>query len=361
MVAMSSSLNQSTMSDDERWQAIQQRDRGRDGQFVLAVRTTGIYCRPSCPAKQPNRKNVLFFADADAAERAGFRACRRCAPRAPLAPREAMVARATAWLDEHVEDRVTLSRLAEAVGVSPAHLQRTFTDVTGVSPRQYLAARRLENAKTHLRNGEDVTTAIFAAGYGSSSRFYEQARSQLGMSPASYRNGGVGMRIAYAIADSPLGRVLVAGTERGVCSVSLGSQDAALEALLAAEFPHATIRRDDALIRPWLDEVLASLQGRPPLLTFPLDTAGTPFQREVWQELRAIPAGERRTYGEVAARLGKPRAARAVANACAANPVAIVIPCHRVVRGDGRIGGYRWGAERKRALLASEQSRARGQ
>ena len=361
MVAMSSGFTQPTMSDDECWQAVQQRDRGRDGQFVLAVRTTGIYCRPSCPAKQPNRKNVLFFADAGAAEQAGFRACRRCTPRSPLAPREAMVARATAWLDEHVEERVTLTRLAEAVGVSPAHLQRTFTEVTGVSPRQYAAARRLEGAKSHLRNGADVTTAIYAAGYGSSSRFYDQAREQLGMSPTSYRNGGAGKTIAYAIADSPLGRVLVAGTERGVCSVSLGSQDTALEHVLAAEFPRATIRRDDDLVRPWLDEVLASLQGRQPLPTLSLDTAGTPFQREVWQELQAIPAGEQRTYGEVAARLGKPRAARAVANACAANPVAIVIPCHRVVRGDGGIGGYRWGAERKRALLASEREAVRGQ
>ena len=355
MVTMSGSRNPHVMSDDERWHAVQRRDRGRDGQFVLAVRTTGIYCRPSCPARQPNRKNVLFFADADAAERAGFRACRRCLPRAPEAPREAMVARAAAWLDAHVEERVTLSRLANAIGVSPAHLQRTFTDVAGVSPRQYLAARRLEGAKTRLRNGDDVTTAIHSAGYGSSSRFYAQARAELGMTPSSYRNGGEGMSIAYATAASPLGQILVAATDQGVCSVSLGASDDALQQALTAEFPRAAIRRDAEAIRPWLDSVLASLRERAPLPSLPLDVGGTPFQRQVWQALRAIPAGERRTYGELASSLGRPNGARAVANACAANPVAIVIPCHRVVRGDGEVGGYRWGAERKRALLAAER------
>lgn len=354
MLTMTRTQKPRTNLDEDRWQAVQRRDRSRDGQFVLAVRTTGIYCRPSCPAKQPKRGNVLFFNDPDAAERAGFRACRRCKPRSPLAPREEMIARATAWLDAHTEERVTLSRLAEAVGVSPAHVQRTFTAVTGVSPRQYVAARRLEGAKSSLRNGDDITTAIYAAGYGSSSRFYAQARAELGMSPSSYKRGGEGMTIAYATALSPLGRVLVAATEQGVCAVSLGQTDTALEQSLAAEYPRATIRRDDAVVRPWLDSVLASLQGRKPLPALSLDVPGTPFQREVWQALQAIPAGERRTYGEVATALGKPRAARAVANACAANPVAIVIPCHRVVRGDGQTGGYRWGAERKRALLASE-------
>ena len=192
MIAINTQMDRSSMGDDDRWQAVLNRDRGRDGQFVLAVRTTGIYCRPSCPARKPNRENVSFFTDADAAERAGFRACRRCSPRATLAPKEAMVARAAAWLDAHTEERVTLARLAEAVGVSPDHLQRTFTQVTGVSPRQYVAARRLEGAKSRLRNGDDVTTALYAAGYGSSSRFYAQARSQLGMTPSSYKKGGEG-------------------------------------------------------------------------------------------------------------------------------------------------------------------------
>ncbi|MBA2595115.1 MAG: bifunctional DNA-binding transcriptional regulator/O6-methylguanine-DNA methyltransferase Ada [Chloroflexia bacterium] len=348
------------LPDDDRWRAVQQRDRRRDGQFVLAVRTTGIYCRPSCPARMPNRENVSFFADADAAEQAGFRACRRCTPRSPLAPREAMIARATAWLDAHLEERVTLARLAQAVGVSPGHLQRTFTEVTGVSPRQYVAARRLQGAKSRLRHGDDVTTAIYAAGYGSSSRFYAQTRNMLGMTPSSYRRGGAGMTIGFATAESAIGRVLVAATARGICAVSIGEDDAALQSSLTAEFPQATIRRDDDAIRPWLDSVLASLQNRTLLPTLPLDAPGTPFQRQVWNALQAIPAGERRTYGEVAASLGKPDAARAVASACAANSVAIVIPCHRVVRADGETGGYRWGAERKQALLALEGDRVMG-
>jgi AraC family transcriptional regulator of adaptative response/methylated-DNA-[protein]-cysteine methyltransferase len=344
------------MSDDARWRAVERRDRGADGQFVLAVRTTGIYCRPSCPARRPNRENVLFFGDPAAAERAGYRACRRCKPRAPLAPREEMIARATAWLDAHMEERVTLSRLAEAVGVSPAHLQRTFTEVTGVSPRQYIAARRLEGVKSSLRNGHDVTTALHGAGYGSSSRFYAQARAELGMSPSSYKKGGERATIAYAMAASSIGQVLVAATEHGVCAVSLGDSEAALEQWLGAEFPRAALLRDDDAIRPWLDSVLTSLQERKPLASLPLDVQGTPFQQDVWRALQAIPGGERRTYKHVAASLGRPQSARAVANACAANPAAIVIPCHRVVRGNGEIGGYRWGEERKRALLAAEHS-----
>ncbi len=267
-----------------------------------------------------------------------------------------MVARATAWLDAHAEERITLSRLAGAVGVSPAHVQRTFTAVTGVSPRQYLAARRLEGAKARLRNGDGITSAIYGAGYGSSSRFYEQARETLGMTPASYRRGGAGVAIRYGIAESALGRVLVAATERGVCAVSIGAGDATLEAALTAEYPRAAIRRDDEALRPYLESVLAQCAGHAAATVVPFDVGGTPFQRRVWEALRAIPAGERRTYGEVAAMLGNPQAARAVASACAANRVAIVIPCHRVVRGDGEMGGYRWGEERKRSLLAAERS-----
>jgi AraC family transcriptional regulator, regulatory protein of adaptative response / methylated-DNA-[protein]-cysteine methyltransferase len=348
-------IRDTPLTDDERWQAVQRRDRNRDGQFVLAVRTTGIYCRPSCPARQPKRENVRFYLDADAAERAGFRPCKRCKPRAPLAPHEAMVARATAWLDEHLEERVTLGRLAAAVGVSPAHLQRTFTEVTGVSPRQYVAAKRLEGAKTRLRRGDEVGAAIFGAGYGSSSRFYAQARASLGMSPASYRRGGEGATIRYATAQTAFGPVLVAATERGVCAVSLGENEEGLEETLREEFPRATIERDVGAVRLHLAAVLAHLRDRSSLATVPLDVQATPFQGRVWAALRAIPPGERRTYGDVAAALGDPGAARAVASACASNPVAIVIPCHRVVRGDGGAGGYRWGFGRKEALLTAER------
>jgi AraC family transcriptional regulator, regulatory protein of adaptative response / methylated-DNA-[protein]-cysteine methyltransferase len=339
---------------DNRWQAVVNRERGRDGEFVFAVSTTGIYCRPSCPARRPRPENVSFFADPTAAERAGFRACRRCRPKAGLSPQEELVARATTWLDAHVEERVTLPRLAAALGVSPGHLQRTFTRVTGVSPRVYAAARRLELAKSRLRDGADVTSALHAAGYGSSSRFYAQARSALGMTPTSYKRGGEGMTMNYATTGSPIGKVLVAATERGICAVSIGEDDAALEQSLTAEYPRATIRRDDEALRPYVDSVLAHLRDRTPLSALPLDVAGTPFQHEVWQALRAIPAGERRTYGQIAATLGNPKGARAVARACAANPAALVIPCHRVVRGDGGPVGYRWGAERKVALLANE-------
>jgi AraC family transcriptional regulator, regulatory protein of adaptative response / methylated-DNA-[protein]-cysteine methyltransferase len=344
----------STTRADERWQAVMDRDSGRDGDFVFAVSTTGIYCRPSCPARRPRRENVSFFTDPASAERAGFRACRRCRPKSIASSQQELVARAITWLDAHVEERVTLSRLAAALGVSPGHLQRTFTRIIGVSPRMYAAARRLELAKSRLRDGADVTSALYASGYGSSSRFYAQARSALGMTPTSYKQGGEGMTMNYATTESPLGQILVAATERGICAVSIGEDDSTLEQSLTAEYPRATIRRDDDALRPYVDSVLAHLRDRTSLSALPLDVVGTPFQHEVWQALRTIPAGERRTYGQIAATLGNPKGARAVANACAANPAALVIPCHRVVRGDGGSGGYRWGAERKQAILVNE-------
>jgi AraC family transcriptional regulator of adaptative response/methylated-DNA-[protein]-cysteine methyltransferase len=348
-----------TILNDDRWKAVQRRDRTRDGEFVFAVSSTGIYCRPSCPARRPKPENVRFFGDPTAAERAGFRACRRCRPRAEKNAQEELVARATAWLDAHLHERVTLPRLAAELGVSAGYLQRTFTRLTGVSPRAYAAARRLENAKSQMRAGADVTSALYAAGYGSSSRFYDQARDQLGMTPSSYRRGGAGMTIRYATADSPVGRLLVAETERGICAVSIGDGDDTLEGALVAEYPRATVQRDDEAVRPSLEAVLQQLQvqGRHTLVAMPLDVAGTPFQQQVWQALREIPAGERRTYGQVAASIGKPGAVRAVASACASNPAALVIPCHRVVRANGDLGGYRWGRERKQALLASERAR----
>ena len=341
---------------DDRWQAIMRRDRERDRDFVFAVRTTGIYCRPSCPARRPRRENVSFFADATAAERAGFRACRRCRPQAVTSVRETLVARAISWIDAHIEEHVTLPRLAAVLGVSPGHLQRTFTQVVGVSPRAYTAARRLELTKSRLRGGADVTSALHASGYGSSSRFYAQARSSLGMTPTSYKRGGEGMMMSYAMAESPMGRILIAATERGICAVTIGEDDAALEQALSAEYPRATIHRDDEALRPYVDAIVAHLRHRMPLRALPLDIVGTPFQHQVWRTLQTIPVGERRTYGQIAAMVGNPNGARAVARACAANPAALVIPCHRVVRGDGDAGGYRWGAERKEAILANEVS-----
>jgi AraC family transcriptional regulator of adaptative response/methylated-DNA-[protein]-cysteine methyltransferase len=354
MLKMASNQETPAALADDRWQAVMDRDRGRDGEFVFAVSTTGIYCRPSCPARRPRCENVSFFADPATAERAGFRACRRCRPKAVASSQEELVARATTWIDAHVEERVTLPRLAAALGVSPGHLQRTFTRVTGVSPRMYAAARRLELAKSRLRDGADVTSALYASGYGSSSRFYAQARSALGMTPTSYKRGGEGMTMNYATTDSPIGLILVAATERGICAVSIGEDAAALERSLTAEYPRATIRRDDEALRPYVGSVLTHLRDRTSLSALPLDVVGTPFQHEVWQALRTISAGERRTYGQIAATLGNAKGARAVARACATNPAALVIPCHRVVRGDGGSGGYRWGAERKQAILANE-------
>ena len=354
MLTMTSNQETPTALTDDRWQAVLNRDRDHDGEFVFAVSTTGIYCRPSCPARRPRRENVSFFADPATAERAGFRPCRRCRPKTVASSQEELVTRATTWLDAHVEERVTLPRLAAALGVSPGHLQRTFTRVTGVSPRVYAAARRLELAKSRLRDGADVTSALYASGYGSSSRFYAQTRSALGMTPTSYKRGGEGMTMNYATTDSPFGQILVAATERGICAVSIGEDAAALERSLTAEYPRATIRRDDEALRPYVGSVLAHLRDRTSLSALPLDVVGTPFQHEVWQALRTIPAGERRTYGQIAATLGNAKGARAVARACATNPAALVIPCHRVVRGDGGSGGYRWGAERKQAILANE-------
>lgn len=349
--------------DEARWQAMLARDARYDGMFVCAVRSTGIYCRPSCPARKPRRENVSFFPDCDAAERAGFRACLRCRPRA--LPRQAELAeRACRLIDAHLtngDQPPTLSALGEALEISPTHLQRSFKQVIGISPRQYAAAHRLARVKARLRDGEEVTSALYDAGYGSSSRLYEQATGRLGMTPGTYRRGGQGMRIGYTIVDSPLGRLLVGATDAGVCAVCLGDDDTALEAALRAEYPAAEIRRDgagEAGSAGWVQAVVDHLSGRRSRLDLPLDVQATAFQWRVWEALRAIPMGETRSYGEVARAIGEPKAARAVAHACATNPVALVIPCHRVVRANGRPGGYRWGSARKEALLRQEQEQA---
>ena len=346
----------SSIIPDSRWTAVLNRDPSADGAFVFAVRSTGVYCRASCPARRPRPANVRFFVTPAAAERHGFRPCKRCRPHQPPAALTA-VQRACRYLEANLEHRVSLTELAREVGLSPHHLHRTFKRELGITPRQYAAAQRLDRFKTGVAAGNDITGAIYQAGYGASSRLYAQAPALLGMTPATYRKRGQGMTIRHTIVDSPLGRLLVAATARGICAVSLGDADAALEQALRAEYPAAAITRDDAGLAEWVNAILRQLHGdgEQPATDLPLDIQATAFQRKVWQELQAIPAGATRGYGEVARRLGQPGAARAVAQACASNPVALVIPCHRVVRENGDPGGYRWGSDRKRALLAMEQ------
>jgi AraC family transcriptional regulator, regulatory protein of adaptative response / methylated-DNA-[protein]-cysteine methyltransferase len=339
------------------------RDGSWDGRFVYAVASTGIFCRPSCSARRPRRDRVAFFADAAAAAAAGYRACRRCRPLQRDSEAERRVAAARAYLAAHLDETVTLERLGRELGVSPFHLQRTFKRLLGVSPKDYVLAQRAELLKRRLKEGDDVTTATYEAGYGAGSRLYEQSNARLGMTPGTFRRGGSGAHIRFAFAAAPLGRLMVAATGRGICAVRLGDDDEALAAGLRRDYPQATLERVAAgdPLEGWVDTILASLApapgaAPPPLAGLPLDVRATAFEWRVWRELQRIPRGATRSYGEVAAALGQPRAARAVARACAANRVALVVPCHRVVRADGDVGGYRWGAERKRQLLAGEEA-----
>jgi AraC family transcriptional regulator of adaptative response/methylated-DNA-[protein]-cysteine methyltransferase len=343
-----------TSIDERRWVSVVRHDKTADGAFVYAVSSTGVYCRPSCPSRRPHRERVVFFDRPGDAERAGYRACRRCRPDAPPVDRWIeKIQRACVYLS-NVDGHVSLAALANRLGGSPYHFQRNFKRIVGVTPREYADACRLRKVKRNLRRGGDVTAAMFDAGYGSSSRFYERAAPKLGMSPSAYRRGGAGMDIRFDIADSPLGRLMVAATGRGLCAVCMGDSDPELEQRLRREYPAATIVRDTGALTRWTREILAHLSGKHPRLDLPLDVRATAFEWQVWQALGAIPYGETRSYSEVAASIGRPRAVRAVASACARNPVALAIPCHRVVPAAGGIGGYRWGAGRKKALLSGE-------
>jgi AraC family transcriptional regulator of adaptative response/methylated-DNA-[protein]-cysteine methyltransferase len=349
--------SKSEPSADTRWRAVLARDRSADGRFVYAVRSTGIYCRPSCPSRRPRREAVSFFDVPADAERAGYRACRRCAPRETSVadPWVEKIRRATVYL-ANVEGHPSLATLAKRLGGSPYHVQRNFKRIVGVTPREYAEACRLRKVKRRLREGEAVTGAMLDAGYGSSSRFYERAAPKLGMSPSTYRRGGVGMSIRYTIVDSPLGRLLIGATSRGVCAVAMGTSDAELERALGREYPAADVAADAGALAQWTKAILAHLAGKQPRLDLPLDVQATAFQWQVWEALRAIPYGQTRTYGDIAKAVGRPRAVRAVARACATNPVALAIPCHRVVASTGASSGYRWGVSRKKALLARERN-----
>ncbi len=346
------------MQQDERyWQAVLTRDNTSDGAFVYAVRSTGIYCNPSCPSRKPQREQILFFTRPEAAEQAGFRACRRCRPGEPslLENQVELVQQTCRYIESHLEGPVTLATLGEQVHLSPYHLQRVFKRVMGITPRQYAEAYRLGQLKTQLKDGNSVTRALYEVGYSSSSRLYERTPAQLGMTPTVYRRGGKGMCINYTIVNCPLGRILVAATEKGVCAVCLGDSDTSLESTLISEYPSAQIQRDDHQLGQWVNALLDYLSGEQPHLNLPIDVQATAFQWRVWEALQAIPYGSTRSYSEIAQAIGKPGATRAVAQACATNPVALIVPCHRVVRQNGDSGGYRWGKERKQRLLAQEQ------
>jgi AraC family transcriptional regulator of adaptative response/methylated-DNA-[protein]-cysteine methyltransferase len=344
------------------WRAVATRDASADGRLFYAVTSTGVYCRPSCPSRRPRRENVRFFCSAGDAERAGFRACRRCRPN-ELTRAAGSVARAKEILDRHAErgaeGNVSLGELAAAVDMSPFHLQRVFQAQVGLSPARYLRARRAERFKSQLRRGGTVSRATYDAGFGSSSRAYEVADSQLGMTPVAYRHGGEGTEIRYRVVRSSLGKVLVAATMRGVCAVKLGDDADVLERELAEEFPRAALvraRGTDDEFGAWVDAIVRYVDRDGDSPSVPVDVKATAFQWKVWRALQAIPRGETRSYTEVAEAIGRPGAVRAVASACASNRVALVIPCHRVIRSDGALSGYRWGPERKRKLLEREHS-----
>jgi AraC family transcriptional regulator, regulatory protein of adaptative response / methylated-DNA-[protein]-cysteine methyltransferase len=340
-------------TDESRWLAVLERDRQADGFFYYAVRTTGVYCRPTCAGRRPLRQNVEFYEEPEAAERAGFRACRRCYPK-EVSPQQQMVAEVQRLL-ETVEPTPSLAELGRRAGFSQFHLQRVFKRATGLSPKQYILARRAERLKSELKRGTNVTNAMQNAGYSSSRSLHESATTELGMSPSTYRNGGRGERVAYCIADSPLGRLLIAATAKGVCTIKLG-EDAELVSDLVRQFPRATLVEDERELEDSVRAVVEHLEGHARQLELQLDAHGSAFQHRVWDALREIPYGQTRTYQQVAEMIGTPTAARAVARACATNPVALAIPCHRVVRTGGALSGYRWGVERKRALLEKEQA-----
>lgn len=342
-------------TDERRWAAVLARDATVDGAFVYAVTSTGVFCRPSCPSRRPHRDRVRFFESAAAAEQAGFRPCRRCQPASRVNGVAAPIARAAAYLARHVDEPVRLSRLAEIAALSPSHFQRQFTRALGVSPREYQAALRADRFRQSLRKGVDVTRAMYDAGYGSPSRVYDAAPTGA-VAPSRYKRGAEGLEISYVVASSPLGHVLVAGTAKGVCAVKLGADASALERELCAEFPGASLKLDRKRTAGWVQAILERLDGSATPLDLPLDVRGTAFQWRVWQALRNIPFGETRSYEEIARTIGQPRAVRAVARACAANPVALVVPCHRAVPKRGGSGGYRWGPQRKRRLLDMEST-----
>ena len=337
-----------TFDDDAAWAAFERRDRSWDGRVIGAVRTTGIYCKPSCPARRPKREHVEFFIDGESARAAGYRACLRCRPDEVGRDREA-VAKAVRLI-EQADEASQLAQLAAAVGYAPHHFQRLFTRDMGVSPAAYARALRARRAEEHLQEDKPVTEAIYDAGYSAPSRFYADAKERMGMTPSAWRDGGRGETIRYVVADSPLGPLLVAATPKGICRLTFDEDESALK----RRFPNADVRPDDGTIAPWVEAALAAVEKPLAAIELPIDVHGTAFQEAVWRELRRIPLGETRSYADIAAAVGAPGATRAVGTANGSNPVAVLVPCHRVIRSDGSLGGYAGGLARKKKLLAAE-------
>lgn len=346
---------------DAQWRQVLERNEAADGKFVYAVKSTGIYCKPSCASRKPAQKNVVLFPSPSVAEAAGYRSCQRCEPtRTGICPdrRERVVHAAAEYLRTHADDRTRLEDLAKSLGIGRLALLRGFRRVLGVSPAEFVRQQRLGRFRENVREGR-VTDAIYDAGFGSSSRLYENSSEVLGMRPKTMRAGGAGLVIRYRTAASPLGRMLVAATDAGVCSIAFGKDDSALVEELRGRFPKAELahaKADSGWFAEAVEYVASQMSEHPRAAKFPLDVRATAFQQRVWKALREIPRGETRSYGEIARELGMPKAARAVGSAIGSNPLAVVVPCHRAIHGDGTIAGYRWGVERKKKLLAAEKS-----
>ncbi len=353
-----------TATDQARWQAVCARDRAADGSFVYSVQSTGVFCRPSCPSRRAKREHVRFHATPEAAQAAGFRPCLRCRPLADVSAAAASrsMVRIARHIEAHVEEPLPLATLAQLAGQSPFHVQRAFKATFGITPKQYQRALRLRRFKRNLRKGRGVLDATFEAGFGSTSRIYEQLDRELGMPPRAYQSGGAGERIDYVVRDTRFGPLLMAATERGVCFVQFGEDASSLRAALEREYPRAELqpsRADQAPeLEAWMRALAAHLEEHAPQPHLPLDLRGSAFQIRVWRFLAQTKPGEVLTYTELARRIGAPAAIRAAGSACAKNRIALLVPCHRVLRSDGGLGGYRWGEARKRALLESEREHA---
>ena len=359
MIPKAKAMTDQTTTESLRWQQVTTRDKAADGTFVYAVKTTGVFCRPSCPSRLARRENVTFHAGPEEAEAAGFRACRRCHPAAAQEPAASLMQAMAQYITAHAEESLPLARLADQAGMSSTHFQRAFKAALGVSPREYQAAARMARFKAGLRGGDEVLDAAFDAGYGSTSRLYEAVDGGLGMTPSAYRAGGAGETLTYAVCETVLGPLMMAATPRGVCFVQFGDGEDALHTQLAREFPKATLcpagPDAQAPLDAWMSALGQHLAEAGPRPDLPLDLRGTAFQIRVWRFLMSVKPGEVVSYSELAAGIGNPRAVRAAASACAANRIALLVPCHRALRADGSLGGYRWGPERKRALLDAER------